>query len=189
MAKKTAEEVYLKLKGGTRSVYDETIHCPMIINILTNPNLGTVSAFCVEAEIGDSTFYNWVEKYPVFSECYHYGRMVAKSNWEKEGEKLNGLEHGEVGCKYELWRLKGWSQFGIGKNSRIRLNVRENGTPAEHYHDLLKQANSGDFTAGEIKQLMEAVNVGLNAHQAFEMQKQIDSLKVDLEKMESRSNG
>lgn len=50
-------------------------------------------------------------------------------------------------------------------------------------------ASNGDFTAGEIKQLMEAINVGLNAHQAFEVQKQIDELKSDLLKVEARSNG
>jgi hypothetical protein len=59
----------------------------------------------------------------------------------------------------------------------------------EHYAQLLKQANNGDFTAGEIKQLMEAINVGLNTHQVFTLQKEIDQLKADLITMNENSNG
>ncbi len=170
------------------SSFVEEKHCPMILNVMGDPSKGTVAAFCVEAGIGDSTFYRWLKAYPIFEQCYAFGKMVAKRNWEEEGDLLRGLEYKEVGCQYELWRMKGWSQFGIGKNSRIRVDLKEGGTPAEHYHDLLRQASSGDFTAGEIKQLMEAVNVGLNAYQVFELQDQIDLLKKDLEKLESRSN-
>lgn len=187
MTKIDSEARYKKIKNQT--IYDESIHCPMILEVMNDPRRGTVAAFCVEVGIGDTAFYSWLKKYPMFEDCYAYGKMLAKYNWEQEAKNLEYLESKEVGCKYELWRIKGWSQFGVGKNSRIRVDLKEGATPAEHYHDILKQASNGDFTAGEIKQLMEAINVGMNAHQAFEMQKQIDSLKLDLEKMESRSNG
>jgi len=36
---------------------------------------------------------------------------------------------------------------------------------------------------------MEAVNVGLNTHQVFELQKQIDELKSDLALMVKNKNG
>lgn len=186
---KDSKAIYQKFKQVGYNTYDEETHCPLLIDVMSDPNRGTVPAFCVEIGISDSTFYRWLDKYPIFAECYGYAKMVAKRNWEVEGNRLQDFVSDEVGCRFEIWRLKGWSQFGIGKNSRIRLNVREGGTPADHYQDLLKQANGGDFTAGEIKQLMEAVNVGLNAHNAFELQKQIDTLKSDLEKMEARSNG
>jgi hypothetical protein len=187
MAKIDGRATYESLKQ--KKAYSEEVHCPMILEVMSDPNKATVAAFCVQAGIGDSTFYRWLKAYPMFEECYAYGKMQARYNWEREGELLGDLEFKEVGCKYELWRLKGWSQFGIGKNSRIRVDLKQGGTPAEHYHDLLRHANSGDFTAGEIKQLMEAINVGLNAHQAFEMQAQLDALKKDLEKMESRTGG
>jgi len=187
MAKIDPKEKYQKFKY--ESVYDEELHCSWIIEVMADPRRGTHAAFCVEADISNRTFYQWLDRYPVFDNCYQYGKMVARYNWEREGQDLEDLESKEVGCKFELWRLKGWSQFGIGKNSRIRLNLTKGGTPAQHYHDILKHAGNGDFTAGEIKQLMEAVNVGLNAHQAFELQKQIDELKNDLEKVEARSGG
>jgi hypothetical protein len=83
----------------------------------------------------------------------------------------------------------GWSRFGISKNSRIKLELVPTDNPAQHYSQLLVQAAKGDFTAGEIKQLMEAVNVGLNTHQVFELQKQIDELKSDLATMVDNQNG
>ena len=83
----------------------------------------------------------------------------------------------------------GWSRFGISKNSRIILNLDPKGNTSTHYSQLLLQASEGDFTAAEIKQLMEAVNVGLNTHQVFELQKEIDQLKSDLLTMMNNTNG
>ncbi len=182
-----AEKKYRKFKSV--SPYVEEVHCPLVIEILADPRRGTQAAFCVAADIGYNTFYKWLDRYPLFDECYQYGKIIARFNWEQEAVALERLESNEVGCQYELWRLRGWSQFGVGKNSRIRVHLTPGGTPAQHYHDILKSASNGDYTAGEIKQLMEAVNVGLNAYQAHELQDQIDSLKSDLEKMESRTNG
>lgn len=182
-----SKDTYQKIKNKSDSLYKEEIHCPMVIEIMGDPSKSTVAAFCVLAGIGESTFYQWTRKHDVFADCYEFAKALAKFNWEQEAKELEQLESKEVGCKYELWRLKGWSQFGIGKNSRIRVNLTKDGTPAQHYHDILKDAAEGAYTAGEIKQLMEAVNVGLSAHQAFELQKQIDQLKCDLVKVEARN--
>jgi len=83
----------------------------------------------------------------------------------------------------------GWSRFGISKNSRIKLKLKPNDSPDKHYSQLLAQAAEGDFTAAELKQLMEAINVGLNTHQTFQLQKEIDQLKFDLGTMQENSNG
>jgi hypothetical protein len=116
--------------------------------------------------------------------------MAARENWEEEGRSLQHrtYEKGESGHAFEYWRMIGWSRFGVGKNSRIRLDLDPNANPNTHYQQLLKQAASGDFTAGEIKQLMEAINVGLNAHQVFTLQKEIDELKSNLEKMNTNQH-
>lgn len=183
-----ANKVYKTLKGGL-SKYNEETHCLMILKIMADPNKGTFSAFCVEAVIGDTTFYRWLDAHDLFLECYAYGRMVARENWEDAGKRLETLQTDEVGCSFELWRMKGWSNFGVGKNARIRLKLKAEDNPAQHYAQIMKQASEGDFTAGEIKQLMEAINVGLNAHQVFELQKEIDQLKSDLAKMIEIRNG
>jgi hypothetical protein len=117
--------------------------------------------------------------------------MFSRENWERMGREIKDEINlpGTTNNKFEYWKMIGWSRFGIGKNSRIRLTLDPNAKPNEHYSQLLKQAASGDFTAGEIKQLMEAVNIGMSAHQAFELQKEIDQLKADLAVMKENSNG
>ena len=180
-------EIYKTLKGKLTK-YDESVHCPLILRIMNDYRRGTIAHFCAEAKIGETKFYSWVREYPVFADCYSHGKSLARVNWESEGVALKSLDYKELGCAYEYWRMIGWSRFGVGKNSRIRLHLDPNKNPAEHYAMLLQQASEGDFTAGEIKQLMEAINVGLNAYQVFELQKQVDDLKSDLEKMESNKN-
>lgn len=183
------EVMYLKLTRGA-NLYKEKIHCPMILRIMADNQKGTLSAFCVEAGIGEDLFYKWLGKHEELFACYMYGKMIARYNWEQDGLRIRSLELpiGTQSHEFEYWRLVGWSRFGVAKNSRIRLSLDPTANPSEHYKQLLAQAAQGDFTAGEIKQLMEAVNVGLNAHQVFELQNQIDELKSDLTKMSENRN-
>jgi len=185
-----ATALYQKFKK-TRTKYKEEIHCPMILDIMNNTERGTMSAFCVAAEISENSFYDWCNANELFAYCYSYGKMLAREHWEDLGREISTeiTAIGESNHRFEYWRMIGWSRFGVGKNSRIRLDLNPQGNPADHYAQLLKQASQGDFTAGEIKQLMEAVNVGLNAHQVFELQKEIDQLKSDLNTMNEIANG
>lgn len=184
------KELYEKIKGN-KNPYVEEKHCPMILKIMSNPNQGRYSAFCVEAGVCESTFFCWVSKYPVFASCYYLGKMYARENWEKEGEEIKHIitEPGTSNNRLEYWRMMGWSRFGMGKTPRIRLNLSKDSSPSKHYGELLEQAGNGDFTAGEIKQLMEAINVGLRAHEVFELQNQIDELKSVVTKLNEIKHG
>lgn len=182
-----ADTIFQKIKKK-HPKYIESTHCPMVLRVMSSKD-GSLADFLIEAVISETTFYKWLRIYHMFNDCYEIAKSYARRNWEREGEELKYLQSHEVGCRFEHWRLIGWSRYGVGKNSRIRLNLTENGTPHQHYHDLLKQASEGCFTAGEIKQLMEAINVGLSAHQVFELQREIDELKANLEKMEANRNG
>jgi hypothetical protein len=190
MVKVDGLALYKEVKLGRKSLFDEEKHCSMILNIMGNYLKGTPSAFCVEACIGESTFYDWLKNHEIFRNCYSLGKMLARENWEAHGREVceEVTMPGTSSHKFEYWRMIGWSRFGVGKNSRIRLDLDANGTPSEHYGQLLKQAANGDFTSGEIKQLMEAVNVGLSTHQVFTLQKEIDQLKFDLTVMTENNN-
>lgn len=189
MKKVNAKALYEQIKHK-RIKLDEEKHCIMIFDVMTNPKKGSVSAFCVEAGISDSSFYRWLAKNETFRECYGLAKQYDRENWEAEGREISEEVNmpGTSNHKFERWRMIGWAKFGVGKNARIRLNLNPKGTPHEHYSQLLTQASEGDFTAGEIKQLMEAVNVGLNSHQVFKLQSEIDQLKFDLTTMNENSN-
>lgn len=183
LKKMIAEEVYKHFKCGVKTKYNEEEHCKLLINVMLDPDKGSVSAFCVDAFIIDGTFYNWVNEYELFRNIYHFSRMVAREIWEEEGRKIKDTEFqmGTMNYSFDHWKLIGWSRFGVSKNSKLKLSLNPKDSPAKHYQAILKQAGEGDFTASEFKQLMEAVNVGLNVHQIFELQEQINQLKSDLE--------
>ena len=188
MLKPNIDELFEKIKTRP-TLYDEEKHCRMILYAMLNQ--GRVSAFCVEATVSETTFYTWVKNHALFQQCYVIGEVYARENWELEGYELRNEERpiGIVDNKYDHWKMIGWSRFGVSKNGRIKLKLDPDANPSQHYTQLLRQASEGAFTAAEIKQLMEAINVGLNTHQVFELQKQIDELKSNLDIMSTNSNG
>jgi hypothetical protein len=183
----SAAEIYRTLRDY-KVQYDEDKHCTLILEMMIES--GRYSAFCTEAGISEDKFHKWVIKHELFRECYSLGKMYAREAWEKEGLILRERESapGTIDHAFDHWRLTGWSRFGISKNNRIRLELNPDDAPNMHYAQLLKQASNGDFTAAEIKQLMEAINVGLNTHQVITLQKEINDLKSDLDLMKTNSN-
>jgi len=186
----TAKDIYQKFKYGNQK-YDEEKHCQLLLDVMMDESRGTMSAFCVAAYINEKSFYNWINEHEIFGDLYSFCKMYSREAWEQHGRRIRDttLPMGTISYEFEYWRLIGWSRFGISKNSRIRLNLNPKDTPDKHYSQLLKQASEGDFTAGEIKQLMEAINVGLNTHQVFQLQKELDQLRSDLAIMATNKDG
>lgn len=186
----TSDKIYQHFKERRNRIYNEETHCKMLINVMLDPNKGTYGSFCIEAMIGDSSFFNWVNEHELFRDIYYFSKLIARELWEKEGREIRDSEYqiGTINYSFEHWKLIGWSRFGISKNARLKLNLNPNDSPAQHYAGILRMAADGDFTASEFKQLMEAVNVGINVHQVFELQKQIDELKSDLSIVTANTN-
>jgi len=184
----SGKEIYETLKNN-RSKFDEAKHCALILDVMMDKNRGRLSAFCAEVLISDMTFYNWMKKSELLLECYGLGKMLARENWEIEGDVIahEVMLPGAVNNRLEVWKMKAWSNFQIGRVSKVRLNLDPDASPNQHYSQLIKQAASGEFTASEIKQLMEAINVGLNSHQVIALQEEINQLKADLATMTENS--
>lgn len=176
MSKIDAKKLYLQIKAGN-SIYEEEIHCPMVLHVMNTK--GTMTAFCKEALISDSAFYRWIKKYPLFNDCYQLGRMFSKSNWEEEGESGKDDENFNL----DYWRITGACRYGVGK-ARVRLAIDADSNPYEQYKQLVEQAACEEFSAAELKQLMESINVGLRAWEGFELQGQLNEMKSDLVRMD-----
>jgi hypothetical protein len=140
---------------------------------------GTMTAFCIEALISDALFYKWCREYPVFNNCYQIGKMISKNNWEQEGESGKDDENFNL----EYWRIVGACRYGVGRNNRIRLAIDPEANPYTQYQQLIQQAGGEEFTASEIKQLMESINVGRGVFETFKLQEQLDSMKDDVSRM------
>lgn len=182
MSKLEAKDIYSHFKNKKHETYNEDKHCNLLIQIMSNPWKGTIYAFCVEAMISERTFYRWVDSHDLFCEIYHYMKMVSRDEWEEEGRKFLDKEYqmGTINHDFEYWKMIGWCRFGISRNSKIKIKVQDNDSPLNLYHRILRQASEGEFTASEFKQLMEAVNIGLNVHEVFNQQEEIDKIKNDL---------
>lgn len=174
-----AKNYYIRLKGGI--IYNEPEHCELIISVMMNPSEGTVAAFCRHAVISDTTFYRWLDKYPVFYECYRYAIMAAKYEWEQEGEA--NKDDPDWDGKY--WAAKGNSRFQLRSKPKIRLALNEEDEPYLQYQQLIKQAGRGDFTSDELKQVMECLNSGTRVYEAFKVQREVDEMKKDLKEIGS----
>ena len=184
------DKIFKHFKSKRNLKYNEEEHCKLLIKVMMDKDTGCYSAFCVQAMIAECTFFVWLRDHALFCNLYYFTRMVAKQLWYEEGRQIRDKEYqiGTMNYEFEHWKLMGWAKFGISKNSRIKLNLNPEDSPAKHYAAILKQAAEGDFTASEFKQLMEAVNVGLNVHQVFELQKQIDELKSNQAIMMANTN-
>ncbi len=88
----------------------------------------------------------------------------------------------------DYWKTIGAARFGVGRTNRIRVELNETETPYQQYQSLLRQASFGEYTAAEIKQLMESINVGVRVFESFKLQEEVDNMKNDLLKM-SQKNG
>lgn len=185
-----ADEIVRKIKYN-KIKYDENIHPSMLLRIMSDPEKSRMTAFCAEVGIGESTFYNWIKQDDLFLKCYALGKILSRENWEREGLEIKDYTSapGTISHAFEHWRMIGWSRFGIGKTCKIKLDLNPEGKATEHYAQLIRQANNGEFTASEIKQLMEALSLGLKTQQTVEMQEEINNLKADLIKMQENANG
>lgn len=177
MTQSDAKKMYLQIRGGGGE-YEEEIHCPMILEVMSNQ--GTMTAFCKEAVISDALFYRWTMKYPIFKECYEVGKVISRFNWEREGE----LGKTDEFFNFDYWRITGACRYGIGRN-RIRMAVDPEANPYEQYQQLVRQAGTEEFSASEIKQLMESINVGRGAYETFKLQEEIDTMKQDVSRMKA----
>lgn len=169
-------KIYEGLKKKTNH-YNEKEHCSLVLKVMNEE--GTMSAFCVIAGISDKTFFQWMNIHPLFNECYRIGCMISRENWEQEGRDGKFDENFNL----ELWRTQGAARYGVGKTNRVRVHIDANSTPYDQYKQLLDQASMGDFTAAELKQLMEAINIGIRAYESFELQREVEIMKQDLLKM------
>jgi hypothetical protein len=182
MAKNTPQEIYKAVKKKNTK-YNEELHCVMVLKCFSEG--GTMSTFCSQAMIGDTTFWDWNRRYTTFNECYRIAYMLGKEKWQKEGR--DNKDNDEFNMEY--WKLIGLERYGLGRNPKIRMGVKHNANPYEQYQQLVKLGNQGEFTSSEFKQLMEAINVGIRAHENYKLQDEIDEMKANLALMEANSNG
>ena len=178
MEQKEATRIYENLKKND-DFFDEAFHCPAVLRIVANT--GRVTAFCKEVLISERTFYNWVGKFVMFRNCYEIAKVIAREAWEKEPED---------NWDNDTWSPKEWASRGARyfstNKDKIRIIIDPDLNPWEQYQKIISDCATGDFTASEVKQIMESINVGRVAFESFKLQEDVDKMKDDLNQMSQR---
>lgn len=175
----SSKEKSLRYLGSTGIQYEPEKHCPMVMEVCSDYQLGDASFFCAKAGISGQTFFRWTYTHPEFNEAYGLANMKARAEWLRQAAANNDNPEWDS----EFWKHIGRTRFGLGRSNKVFLALDPQGTPTDHYKQILAQAAEGAFSASELKQLMEAINVGLRAHEIIELQKEIEQMKNDLVKM------
>lgn len=176
-----SKKLYKEIKKrGDRILYNESRHCPLVLHVMST--IGTMAEFCLIEKISEPLFYKWLRLYPIFNECYLIGKMFSKANWEREYEDNKDDKDFDV----KTWRITGARRYGYGKG-KIKLLADPDADPYTQYKQIIAQAAEEDFSASELKQVMESINVGRGAYETFKLQGDIDDLNSDFDKMKSNS--
>lgn len=175
-AKRTFEKLFKK-----KTMYSPAIHCPMVLSIVSKT--GRATAFCKESGLSICSFQHWLATFPLFREHYGLGLVYAKETWEEEFEERKDDESFNV----KEWVERGNRIFKMNATQKLHLNITPNSNPYQQYQQIMEQAVSGEFTATEIKLLMESINVGTRVYESFKLQEEVDKMKDDLNLMASRN--
>ena len=173
------KDLYKKIKAGVK--YDADIHCPLIIDVFGR-NEG-LSEFCMNVGISRDTYVQWQRDNDEFRQCVLLAKDVGIASWMRmytEFEPDETVEKFNTVPWYSLYKKN------FGETAKVTVYINPLSTPIEQYSQVMQQAASGDFTAYEIKQIMESINIGLRAHEVCNLQNEIDELKEGLKKMEER---
>lgn len=75
--KQALEKMKRNVKGQVQTIYDETVHVDMVIEMIGQGY--TVASFCLSAGIHKSTFYEWLKTHDRFNEAYELALIGAES--------------------------------------------------------------------------------------------------------------
>lgn len=180
MAFINATSIYNALKFSGHTKYNQETHCKLALT--TIGETGRVTQFCAAAVIGRTTYNKWLIQHPIFKECAEIAMAFAQEMYEVDFDMRNRDDDFNL----STWKFQTERLFSHLK-TKLYLDIKADATPWEQYQQILVQSTQGDFSASEIKQLMESVNVGTRVYESFKLQTEVDKMKDDLNTMSQRS--
>ncbi len=110
------EQFFKSAMSGRPTKYVPEQHIKLLYNIF-NQKEG-IMAFCAEALIGQTTFFNWLKKHKEFKNAYDIAINIAGRQWEK-------LPQEDSDFNFPYWSTIMKNRFGYGKP---RIDVNNNAT-------------------------------------------------------------
>jgi len=130
--------------------YDRERHINLMFKIFSKGE--SVAAFCAEALIGKTTFYNWLAIHQEFKDAYNIMINTAQKIWEdypKNNPDFN----------FPYWSTIMRNRFGYGKP---RVQIAKDATPIERIGAIWDGVREGELSTQEATQLGSLVTIQEN---------------------------
>jgi hypothetical protein len=130
--------------------YDKEKHIGILFDVFSEGE--GVAAFCDEALIAKTTFYNWLKVHQEFAEAYEGATNCSQRKWEaypKNNPDFN----------VPYWSIIMRNRFGYGK---ARVQIAKDATPLERMDAIWDGIEKGDLSTHEATQLGSLVTVQNN---------------------------
>jgi hypothetical protein len=130
--------------------YDRERHISLMFKIFSDGK--SVAAFCAEALIAKTTFYNWLEIHKEFKDAYDIMISTAQKIWE-DYPKTN------PDFNFPYWSTIMRNRFGYGKP---KVRIVKDTTPLARMNAIWDGLGEGELSAQEATQLGSLITVQNN---------------------------
>jgi hypothetical protein len=96
--------------GAGRPTKYKKEYCQMLIDKMSEGF--SVEAFCGSISINKDTFYEWVKRYPEFSDAKRQGLVKSQMWWEEQAKKHMFLPHQGGSFNSSVWIFNMKNRFG-----------------------------------------------------------------------------
>lgn len=157
--------------------YNKNSTPELLVKTLSEGNSN--AAFCAVANIGQRTFYKWVNKHPEFAEAYDIGKMKQQKRHE-DLARNNIIMHDEDG-KFNtvLWSIMARNMHNYTEHRKVKINGLDKAkTPTEQLGKVMDAMSNGELTSREAKDMASFIEVGVNIIEKTDLMQRIAAIEI-----------
>ncbi len=138
---------------------------------------GSICNFCVAAEIGRQTFYNWLEEHEEFKAAYNIGREYTEEWLTKTG--VEGMSGQLPGFNATAWSMLMRNKCGMTADRKVAIDFTQCKNALEKQAVLDKRISEGRLTPSEIKHFSDYVSACMKAEENTELRARLEKLEEE----------
>lgn len=157
--------------------YNKNSTPELLVKTLSEGNSN--AAFCAVANIGQRTFYKWVNKHPEFAEAYDIGKMKQQKRHE-DLARNNIIMHDEDG-KFNtvLWSIMARNMHNYTEHRKVKINGLDKAkTPTEQLGKVMDAMSNGELTSREAKDMASFIEVGVNIIEKTDLMQRVAAIEI-----------
>ncbi len=155
--------------------YDKDKHPDELIKTFTDGDY--YAQFCADHDIGERTFFEWLDKHKEFADAYEVAKMKGRAWWERRGK--TGLSQENFSAT--AWSMTMRNRFGYTEHRRVGVKGLDKAKDALAKMLLLEgEVSKGNLTGAELSHLSGLIESGVRVSQNTKMEEDIALIKTTL---------